>query len=111
MITPKVIPSTVLTASLATVLTCLANVRYKVIRFTLYNSDTSARTIEVQKIASGQTAGYQYTVVSALSLAAGETRDIDVMIGQMLDTGDFIQVKADVTGKVTVFGSYNEYTK
>jgi len=90
-----------LTAALTTAHTINTSVEAVEEELVLTNHDTSARTVEVQMIPTGQAAADRYKIISmsgSISINPGETEIY--RFNQFLKTGDFIQWKADVAAKV-----------
>lgn len=75
----------------------------KIATATICNTDASAQTIDVHVVASGGSAGATNKVISAYSIAAGDTLSLnDILGGMMLGEGDFIAVKAGTANKLNV---------
>ncbi len=114
--TPRAVATALLTDTAATLYTSTgkstpigAICRSKIQNIVFCNTDSSARTITVYLITSGGTAGASNTILSAKSLAAGETYIFDCGDGIAMANGDFIQGKASVTNVVTHRISLTEY--
>jgi VCBS repeat-containing protein len=79
-------------------------------KFTVTNTDSSARTVSIHIVASGGSVGDQYLIVKDKSLTAGESATVSEMQNQILNTGDFISVVASVASKVVIRVSGREVT-
>jgi hypothetical protein len=103
-VTPKLlIAGTLLTDAAVTLYTAGDNIVSRVNEIILCNTDTGARTVDIHMIDSGDTLDDKNKIVSALAIAAGETRFIG--LDQIMGAGDFIQALADVTLKVSIRAS------
>ena len=110
-VTPKLmVTGTLLTASLATLYTTPVNTVSKVNEIILTNHDTSARTVALNMVPSGGSAGDANEIIDATgwTLAAGETRFIGM--DQVFEAGGFLQAVSDVTAKVSIRVSGIEIT-
>jgi len=96
----KLIPGTVLTASLVTLYTVPDNTRTRANELLICNTDTAARTFTVNFVASGDTAAVKNTVFDAAPVGPGET--LTLGLDQVLETGDFIQALADSANVVSI---------
>jgi hypothetical protein len=102
MITPKsLIQSQQLTATNATYYTAI-NVRTIIDKMTLTNTTAGAITVTIDLVDSGGTAGATERVISARSIAAGETYTCPEVVGHILNTGDSIQGFASATTSITI---------
>jgi hypothetical protein len=72
------------------------------------NTDSSARTVTLYVVESGGSAADNRAVMKAVSIAANTVYLVQCAI--ILEAGDFLQVLADTTLKVTVLVSGIEYT-
>lgn len=79
-------------------------------KFTATNTDGSARTLSINLLALGETADDSNLVISALSLSAGETKDIAEIQNHILNPGGQISIIASVAGVVSVRSSGREIT-
>lgn len=79
-------------------------------KFTATNTDSSARTISIYLVPSGQLAATTYLITKALSIAAGATEDVTDVKNHILNTGDFIAVLASVADVVVIRASGREIT-
>jgi len=68
-------------------------------KFTASNYDTVARTIAVNLVTSGDTAGNQNLIVPARTLQAGEVYTFPELVGASLGPSDFIStIASNATG-------------
>lgn len=67
----------------------------------LCNTDTSARTVSIRAVPSGETAADEHCVFKDLSIAA-KTTYIASGLTMVLEADEDIDVIADVTNKVTI---------
>src|SRR5688572_27981911 len=65
-------------------------------KFTATNTNSSARTLSVYLVPSGDIAGNNNLVIKDLSVAAGATQDISALQNQILAAGDTVQCVASV---------------
>jgi len=101
-VTPlQIIAPQQLTGSAATLYTS-SNIKTRVDKMTLTNTDSAAHQVTIYLIAAAGTAGAANTITSAHSVAAGETWNCPDMVGQILPPGSFIQAFADTGAKVTI---------
>lgn len=110
MISPKrLVPGTLLTASLTTLYTVPSSVLSATAKQMLIcNTDTSARTVTVNVVPANGTASPANTIFDAISLQPKETKIFGLT--DVLAVGGFIQAKADVTDKVAITVSGMENT-
>ena len=98
-------PSVELTDSLVTLYTVSSGYQLTLIELIFHNRDTSSRLITVHLVPSGGAAGDSNELIGSQSgtneLKKGETRAYRFNLFK--DPGSFIQAKADVTSKVTMF--------
>ena len=100
--TPKrLIEAQQLSGAAATYYTA-TNVTTRIDKMTLTNTTGGAITATVYKIKSGGSATAANTIISAKSLAAGETYNCPEMIGQVLSSLDFIQALASAGTSITI---------
>ena len=99
------IQSTTLTSTATSILPDSNSRALTVVYF--YNSDTSAVTINVHAVPSGDTAGLTNTIYGGISVNAGDTLIIDTE-KVLLDDGDKIQATASTDNVVFVTCSYTE---
>lgn len=89
--------------SATTVYTVPANSTVKIATATLCNSSAAAVAVTVNLVKSGGTAGVGNRIVSAYSLAAGNTFNLtEFLAGAMLAEGEFISVTAGAGAAITV---------
>jgi hypothetical protein len=91
------------TTSATTVYTVPASTTAKVSQGTLCNTSASAVLVTLSLLKSGDTADGTHTVISAYSLAAGDTLALkDYIGGAMLATGEAISVTASTANVIDV---------
>lgn len=101
-ITPKtLISSQQLTNSNATYYTA-TNVKTIIDKMTLVNTTSGAVTVTVDLVDSGESAGVAERVISARSIAAGETYTCPEVVGHILNSGDSIQALASASTSITI---------
>ena len=107
-VTPKaIIASQQLTDANATYYTA-TNVRTIIDRMTLCNTTAGAVTVTLDLVDSGGAAGATERVLSARSIAAGETYTCPEVAGHYLDPGDTIQGLASAAASITIRASGRE---
>lgn len=108
-VTPKaLVEGILLTGTAATLYTAPASTTAVIRSITLCNTDSVARTVTLYLIASGGSLGALNTVLSAFSVAAGETVILDSLF--VLLTGDFLQALASTTNVVSIRVDGSEVT-
>lgn len=101
-VTPKtLVASQQLTNSNATYYTA-TNVRTIIDKFTLTNTTAGAVTATIDLVDSGGAAGASERMISARSIAAGETYTCPELVGHILNTGDTIQGLASANTSITI---------
>jgi hypothetical protein len=101
-VTPKtLVESQQLTNSNATYYTA-TNVRTIIDKMTLCNTTGGAVTATIDLVDSGGSAGVTERIISARSLAAGETYTCPEAVGHVLDSGDTIQGLASANTSITI---------
>jgi hypothetical protein len=93
-----------LTNALVTLYTSPANSKSLVTKTVFTNTDTVARLLTVNLIRSGGSASAANILVDAQSIPAGASYEATELEGQWLNTGDFIQAKADTGAVVNCTG-------
>lgn len=109
--TPKtLIVGTLLTNALVSLYTVPANTTTRANAFIMTNHDTSARSVTLNIVESGDTAADKNEILDPTGyvLAPGEMRGID--LDQVITAGGFIQAMADVTSVVSLRVSGVEFT-
>lgn len=71
-------------------------------KFTITNTDATAKTISVNIVPSGGSVATSNKVISTLSIAAGLTYVSSEMANQILNNGDFISVIASAGSVVVI---------
>jgi hypothetical protein len=79
-------------------------------KFTATNYDTVVRTISVNLVTSGDTAGNQNLIVKTKTLQAGETYTFPEIVGAALGPGDFISTIASNATGVNIRASGRVYS-
>lgn len=79
-------------------------------KVTVTNVTAGALTATVRMVASGGTAGTSNTVMSAKTLAAGECYTCPEVVGQILNSGDFVSALASANTAIVVRISGREIT-
>lgn len=97
----KLIAATQLTGSVATYYTA-TNITARVDNFTLTNTDSSARTVDVHLVAPAGSASASNKIIDAKSIAAHECYTCPEMIGKLVPSGYTIQAVASTTSVVVI---------
>jgi len=84
------------------------NIRTLIDKVTLCNTTAGAVTATIDIVDSGGAAGVTERVISARSIAAGETYTCPEMVGHILNPGDSIQGLAGATASITIRASGRE---
>ncbi len=79
-------------------------------KFTATNRDAVAQTLTVHLVPSGGISDDSNVIVDAVSLAAHEAIDVDILKNHILSPGDLITVSASVGSKVVVRSSGRKVT-
>lgn len=109
-VTPKrLVAGSQLTTSAATYYTAPSGTKTRIDSCALTNTSGSPVTATLHLIASGGSASDSNKVLSARSLAAGETYVPPGAIGQWLEAGGFIQALAGSATSITLIASGVEY--
>lgn len=106
----RLIAGSQLTTSAATYYTAPALTTTIIRKLSFTNTSGGAVTVTVYLITSGGSASASNTIVSARSLAAGETWSCADAEGQVLEPAGFIQALASAGTSITVIGSGIEIT-
>lgn len=85
-------------------------VRTIVDKFTATNTTGSAATLTIRLVPNGSTAAATNTMLSAKSIAAGETYNCPEVIGHVLEPGDFISTLAGTATAITIRASGRQVT-
>ena len=94
-----------LTVSAATYYTVPANTIATVSAMTLTNSTGTARTATVYLVPNGGSAAATNIILSARTIAAGESYNVGAAIGQTIPAGATIQALSDAGSAVTLVAS------
>jgi hypothetical protein len=87
-----------------------AGTRTIIDKFTGTNTTAVAATLTVRLVSSGGAAGVSNTIVSAKTLAAGESYTFPELVGHVLNPGDFISTLAGTAAAITIRASGREVT-
>jgi len=106
VITPKrIISGAQVTASLAPYYTCPANTKCIIKNLSFSNTTATARTVTVNLIPSGGTAGAANQIVTTHTIPAYSEWQCSIASGHVLEAGGFIQAVADSASAITIIGS------
>lgn len=105
----RMVAGTQLGTSAATAYTA-TNVKAQIQAFTLTNTTGGAVTATVHLVPSGGTASASNMILSAKSIAAGETYKCIEAIGQWLEAGGTIQALASAATSISLVASGIEVT-
>ena len=105
----KLVSSQQLTNANATYYTA-TNVTTIIDKCTVCNTTAGAVTLTLDLVDSGGSAGASERVISALSIAAGQTYTCPEMVGQVLNSGDTLQGLASANTSLTIRVSGREIT-
>ena len=105
----RLVAGSQLTAVAATYYTA-TNVRTQIQAMTLTNTTAGAVTATVYLVPSGGSATASNTILSAKSLAAGESYKVIEAIGQTLEAGGTIQALASAATSISMVASGVEIT-
>lgn len=90
----RLVQGTLVTTSDVTLYTSAANTQTVIKAMNVVNTSGGAVTFTLNLVANGGSASSANTVISAYSIAAGASYQCPEAINQVLETGDFISVKA-----------------
>ena len=107
---PKVLASAQLASGDTTVYTVGASKAAKLAKLVLTNTSASAVTVSVSVVPSGGTVDGTHKVVSAYSIAAGDSTAITEAENIWLGAGDFISVNASAATSINVLASGLEFS-
>jgi hypothetical protein len=105
---PVVIPSAQLTASAAVYYTAPNGVTSTINNLSLTNTSASPVAVTLYRVASGGSASAANMILSAFSLAAGQTYVPPQAIGLQLSQGMTLQALASTASAVTIAGGAYE---
>lgn len=105
----RIISGSQLTTSAAIYATAV-NERIRLERITLCNTSGGAVTATVYLVPASGTAGATNTVISAKSIAPGETYKCPELIGHVLESGGTLQALASAGSAITIVGSGWRFT-
>lgn len=107
---PKAITAAQLTTSAATYYTAPANTKSTISALTLTNTTGGAVTATVHLVPSGGSASDTNKIMSARSIAAGESYVVAAAIGQTMEAGGTLQALASANTSISLVGSAYETT-
>jgi hypothetical protein len=84
------------------------NCRAIIDKFTATNTSAANETISVNIVASGGTEGNDNLIVDTRSIAPDETYTFPELVGQVLDSGNFISTIASAATSLTIRASGRE---
>jgi hypothetical protein len=87
-----------------------SNARTVIAAFTVTNTTAGAQTISVNLVPNGGSAGASNLIVSAKSVAAGETVSLSPLVSHVLESGGFISTIASAATSLTIRCSGLEIT-
>lgn len=105
---PKAIAAAQLTASAVTYYPAPAATTSTINNLSLTNTSASPVAVTLYRVPSGGTASAANTILSAFSLAAGQTYVPPQAIGLQLDPGMTLQALASTAAAVTIAGGVYE---
>jgi hypothetical protein len=85
-----------------TLYTCPANTVARVIKCTITNDTTTAKTISFNKVPSGGSVGVTNLILNAKAIGSKETYEAPEVVGQVLDAADLISAIAETADQLTV---------
>jgi hypothetical protein len=101
----QICPGTLLPLAVATFYTVPANTMTTISAATLTNSTAIARTVTMHLVPNGGAAGPANMILSARTIAAGESYNVVQAIGQTIHAGATIQALSDLAGAVALVAS------
>lgn len=101
----RLVDGSQLTTSAATYYTTPANTLTTISAMTLTNTTAGAITATIHLIPSGGSATASNMVLSARTLAAGESYNVAPAIGQTMAAGGFVQALASAGASITLVAS------
>lgn len=105
-VSTKTITSAQLTTGNVAYLTVPVNSSAVLKKLTFTNSTGTAQTVTVYLVPSGGSPGVTNILISARTVAAGDTYDCFEAQGQTLQAAGTLQAKSDANSAITVNGSY-----
>lgn len=85
-------------------------VRTIIDKFTATNTDTVARTLQINLVPLSGAVAVGNRIVQAKSLASGETYTFPEIVGHILEAGSFISTIASAASVITIRSSGREIT-
>ena len=107
---PKILASAQVASGETTVYTVGASKAAKLAKLVLANTSASAVTVSVSVVPSGGTVDGTHKVMSAYSIAAGDSTVITEAENIWLGAGDFISVNASAATAINVLASGLEFS-
>jgi hypothetical protein len=104
------IPAKSAEATQTTQYTAAVGVTTIIDKFTATNYDTVSRTLSVNLVTNGGTAGNTNLINKTKTLLASETYTFPELVGQVLATQDFISTIASSASAITIRSSGREVT-
>ena len=101
----RLVSGSQIAASATTYYTTPANTKTTIAACTLTNTTGSAITATVYLVPTGGTAGADNCILSARTIAAGESYNVASAIGQTLEAGGTIQALAGSATSITLVAS------
>ena len=89
-----------LTNAAVTYYTVGANTQAIITKASFVNDDSSAVTVTINVVPSGDAVGYANRITKEKSLAAGESWSCSDIVSHVIETGGFISMIASVTAKI-----------
>lgn len=96
--------------SATTYYTAGTGVQTRLDKCTVTNEDSAARTFSIYLVPSGGSAGVTNQIIATRSVNVGETYTCPEIVGQWLNTGQFLQAIASSASKLTLRVSGIEVT-
>ena len=84
-----------------------ANTKRKITAAVVINTTGVAKTFTVYLVPSGGAAAVSNTVISARTIAPGESYTCPELVGRGLNAGGFLQTASDVAGLTFKYESFN----
>jgi hypothetical protein len=110
VISKCLVEATQLPAAQTDIYPCPENTRTSIDKFTATNVSAAAVTLTVNIVANGGAVGSSNVITKVKTLAINETYGFPELVGQILNTGDFISVLASAATAINVRVSGRETT-
>lgn len=82
--------------------TCPSNTTARVLSCTATNDTTTAPTLTMHKVPTGESVGDEYLIMNAKTIASKATDFCPEVVGQVLDAGDMIYAEPSIAAQVTI---------